>query len=95
MSVFEGAYLAPTKYMRFERVNRPGLKTMVWLVVSHSSGVKLGELKWHSPWRQYVFFPAPETLFNIECMVDISDRIATLMRWRENIRRNLENVKNA
>lgn len=83
-------YLAPTRYLRFELVRRPGRKTMTWVVVSQSSGVKLGEIRWHSPWRQYCFFPSSETIFNVECMNDIVDRIETIMRWRKNIRANLE-----
>jgi hypothetical protein len=94
VSAFEGAYLAPTKYLRFSRSPAPARKTMVWFVISQSSDVKLGEIKWHSPWRQYVFFPAPETLFNTDCLVVIADRIETLMRWRKNMRAHLGNVKN-
>lgn len=85
----QDAWLAPTRYLRFERIPRPIRKTMTWAVVSQSSSVKLGEIRWHSPWRQYVFFPSAETIFNIECMMDICDRIATLMRWRKNIREHL------
>ncbi len=88
----EDAYLQPTRYLRFERIKRPERKTMTWAVVSQSSGVKLGEIRWHPPWRQYVFFPSAETLFNIECMVDICDRISTIMRWRKNIQENLKKV---
>jgi hypothetical protein len=90
MSAYEGAYLAPTRYLRFEQIHRPKRVTMTWAVVSQSSSVKLGEIRWHSPWRQYVFFPSSETLFNIECMVTICDRIQTLMRWRRNVKANLE-----
>lgn len=86
MASNDAVHLAPTRYLRFERMNRPGRKTMTWAVVSQSSGVKMGELRWHGPWRQYVFFPAGETLFNVECMNDICDRIGTMMRWRANIR---------
>ena len=79
----------PTRYLRFERIPFPGRKTTLWAVVSRSSGVSLGQIRWHGPWRQYVFHPAPETIFNVECMVDICDRIETLMRWRKNVRANL------
>jgi len=77
-------FLPPTRYLRFEYIKLPGRKTSTWAVVSRSSSVKLGEIRWHSPWRQYVFFPSAETLFNVECMGDICDRIQTLMRWRRN-----------
>jgi len=90
VSAYEGAYLALTRFLRFEQIHRPKRTTMTWAVVSQSSSVKLGEIRWHSPWRQYVFFPSAETLFNVECMVDICDRIETLMRWRQNVKANLE-----
>lgn len=92
-AVEEGAYanaeLLPTRYLRFQRIPKPGRKTMVWAIVSQSSGVKLGEIRWHAPWRQYCFYPSADTIFNMECMDDICDRIDTLMRWRTNVRRNL------
>lgn len=90
---YAGAHLMPTRYMRFERHDKPGRKTMTWAVVSQSNGVKLGEIRWHSPWRQYCFFPSGETIFNVECMNDIVDRIETVMRWRKNVQANLEEAR--
>jgi hypothetical protein len=86
---YEGAYLQPTKYLRFESEANPGRKTGVWTVVSQSSGFVLGRIAWYRPWRQYVFFPVEETLYNVDCLVAIADRVATCNRWHRNIRANL------
>lgn len=88
-SANKGAWLAPTRYLCFERLPFPGRKTTVWAVVSQSSGVKLGELRWYAPWRQYVLWPERGMVFNRECLADIQDRLDTLMRWRKNVRHNL------
>jgi len=92
---FAGTYLMPTKYLRFERVENPGRKTMVWEVVSQSGGFVLGHIKWHGAWRQYCFFPSAETLFNTDCLDAITDRIATCNRWQRNVRANLRTASPA
>ena len=32
----------------------------------------LGKLKWHGPWRQYVFKSEADCIFNSGCMTDIT-----------------------
>ncbi len=31
----------------------------------------LGVVKWHKYWRQYCFFPEPDTVFNVVCLEDL------------------------
>ena len=48
-------------------------KTRIWGVVSKDTPpVKLGEIKWFSRWRKYAFFPCTDTVFEEECLRDIS-----------------------
>lgn len=56
-------------------------KTNVWDVVS-TSGTPLGKIKWYAAWRQYVFYPWGDTLFNRGCMEDIIAFITTEMDRR-------------
>lgn len=61
-----------SEWLRFDLfAHRP--KTKVWSVVSRSSGAKLGTVKWFARWRQYTFFPEPETTFNAGCLNEIID----------------------
>ena len=59
-----------SRYLEFVMFADTG-KTKVWAVNSLRHGDMLGIIKWYGPWRQYAFFPQPETLFNRECMGDI------------------------
>ena len=70
-----------SRYLEFDRIGYTG-KTDVWDVLSKSQESILGKIKWYGPWRQYCFFPSPNTIFNPECMADISKKIKELMELR-------------
>lgn len=73
------------KYLRFQRspAAEVGKKTQVWCVYKMGSGFLLGEIKWYGPWRQYVFFPSQQTLFNADCLTSIGSVCLDLTRrWR-------------
>ena len=77
-----------SKYLEF--VTQPKRKTQkTWIidVTSRSGGMLLGQIKWYGAWRQYAFYPNPETvtIFNVECMNDI---IAVIKE--ETIKRRLQ-----
>lgn len=46
------------------------LVTKRWRATS-ASGDPLGWIQWYSPWRRYVFFPKPDTLYDASCLLDI------------------------
>ena len=52
-------------YLRFVKTgeSESGL-TERWGVFSESSGDRLGTIRWFGRWRQYAFYPEPETLYN-------------------------------
>ena len=46
-------------------------KTWVYQVNSKRQGSVIGYIKWFPRWRQYAFFPEPETTFSQGCLKDI------------------------
>jgi hypothetical protein len=73
-----------TRYLRFElQPAALGQKTDVWKVVSVRHGNLLGVIKWYGAWRQYVFWPSIETLFNPDCLEEISQVCRGLMALRD------------
>jgi len=73
-----------SEYLTFERdlEAEAGRKTQVVAVISKRHGYTLGFIRWYGPWRQYVFHPESETLFNTGCLVDIQRVIDDLMAAR-------------
>ena len=70
-----------SKYMVFDKAGNTG-KTEIWNVISISNKFILGQIKWFPGWRQYCFFPSPNSVFNIGCMRDIMRVIRDLMDER-------------
>ncbi len=48
-------------------------KTDLYTVTNNHSGGVLGRIKWHGPWRRYVFLPADHTLYSPGCLMDIME----------------------
>jgi hypothetical protein len=50
-------------------------KTNVFSVISKSSDIELGKIKWHPAWRHYCFFPTTEeeTVYSDRCLLSISE----------------------
>ncbi len=47
-------------------------KTDQWTIRPLRGGTDLGVVKWFGRWRQYAFYPASGTIFNPDCMDEIS-----------------------
>jgi hypothetical protein len=47
-------------------------KTCIWNVKSVGNSASLGQVRWFGAWRKYVFYPAPNTLFDYYCLQDIA-----------------------
>lgn len=78
------------KYLRFIRdLLQESGKTQRWQVKSKAN--YLGEIKWYSGWRQYVFYPYRGTLYNYECLDEISKFLFTLNTEHKE-RRDMERV---
>ena len=50
-------------YIEFKEIPTT-TKTKRFEVISKTDGSKLGEIKWHSPYRKYAFFVTCEEYFN-------------------------------
>lgn len=63
-----------TKYLNIELDKMsPSGKTAIYTVTGSENALYLGDIRWYGAWRQYVFFPGAETVFNPECLGDIAD----------------------
>lgn len=72
-----------SEYLHFESLGKSASgKTLVYGVISVTQGDLLGHIRWYGPWRQYCFFPAPGTIWNVGCLNDINQFIARLMAER-------------
>ena len=70
-----------SKYLEFNIIEQKS-KTKIIAVDSKLHGNTLGIIKWYGAWRQYAFYPKHGTLFNIECLNDITNKIKELMNER-------------
>ena len=73
--------MKPKSYVTFS-VLEEKQKTKVYAVQSRSDGDILGEIKWYFGWRQYVFFPADDTIWSRGCLQEIVSFIQKLMDER-------------
>lgn len=71
-----------SKYLEFKQVPFKG-KTKRFEVISKLHGYSLGRISWYGQWRQYVFSPAFETVWNKDCLKDIQDFLNNLMIERK------------
>src|SRR5207249_10513958 len=71
-----------SEYLEFVDVPNHSGKTRKVNVVSKKHGYSLGLIQWYGRWRQYVFVPGPETVFNKQCLCDISDYLQEMMLER-------------
>ena len=60
------------KWITIETIDNDGRKTDVWEVWSKYESCSLGVIKWKANWRKYAFFPSADTVFEQDCMKDIS-----------------------
>ena len=70
-----------SKYLRFVLIGDTG-KTQVYNVLSVTQGSILGRLLWYGPWRQYVFEPQPDTVWNKDCLREVAEYLDNLMAAR-------------
>ena len=59
------------------------LKTSIWEVRAKKDNGLLGEVGWYSKWRQYVFAPCPQTIYEDDCLRDIRDFLLRLEAKRK------------
>ena len=77
-----------SKYLWFVLMSDTG-KTQAYKVTSARHGSILGEIYWYGQWRQYVFEPTPDTIWNKDCLRELGEFLMRLMADRKH---NLEAV---
>ena len=75
------SYPYHTEYLTFTRTQVQGRKTDI-VFVRKRDWTQLGQIKWFGRWRQFCFFPEPETTFNRKCLSEIDVEIEALMAER-------------
>ena len=60
------------KYIHFVEVEKKP-KTLVYSCRNNKSDTELGVIKWHSPWRQYCYFPSCPAVYSVGCLEDINN----------------------
>ena len=75
-------FMEATEMQRLKaRVKQPK-KTKLVAVMSKEHGEWLALIKWHPSWRQYVFKPLHDTIWNPSCLREVCRYIEKLMQER-------------
>lgn len=62
-----------------EPKRRNGKKRKTRLIeLFDTRGILLAQLKWHSGWRTYTFWPTPGTLWDVKCLEDVGSLLHAL-----------------
>jgi hypothetical protein len=51
----------------------PSGKTMTWAIRASADDTYLGYVTWSGPWRQYVFATTGNTIWNPDCLNEVSE----------------------
>ena len=70
--------------VQYPKKSRPR-KTKSWNVQNVHNDAMLGEIKWYGPWRNFVFYPCPDTLYDERCLTIIKDfMVMKKADWKAN-----------
>ena len=73
-----------SKWLQFDKCrDSPSGKTSLWEVTNKENGSLLGSIKWWGAWRQYVFLPADDCVFNRGCLRDLAAFLDEAMAARD------------
>lgn len=67
--------------------------TKIFKIISKEGDLDLGTIKWYSAWRCYAFYPEANTIFEKDCLQDITDFIKNLMEERKKIKESTAEMK--
>ena len=73
-----------SQFLEFKEIPAPALKTKVVDVLSQRSGERLAQIKWYGPWRCYTLHPVSMTIWNEQCLMDVTSYINRLKAERAN-----------
>ena len=69
-----------TKWLYFKKHKR-GFKKLTdkYDVCTKEGNVIIGTIQWYSSFRKYSFFPGPNTVYETQCLKDLSEFLIKLM----------------
>lgn len=73
-----GLHFASNPYLTFQDMTPDGRLTRIVEVIAVRDGTLLGLIRWFGSWRQYVFAPEPECVFNVGCLKTIEQNVGVL-----------------
>lgn len=76
-----------SKWITIEETTFGDKKTKTFFILSKENRDVLGSIKWYGAWRKYSFFPADNTLFESQCMMDIVEFMNSLMEERKELKK--------
>lgn len=75
----DGDWIMEFKYFVIDKqAPKPGCKTSRYPLRSRNGDYILGVIKWYGAWRQFCFFPQPETLWSVGCLHDVQQAMASI-----------------
>ena len=74
------------KWIKFKEILNPKRKTSVWECKNFSDEL-LGEIRWLTGWRQYIFEAEAWIVMNHQCLKDVADFLDQL-----NLNQKIHNV---
>lgn len=61
-------------FVRFAEVEAPkNFKTKIWDVTTLDRSGLVGQVRWFTQWRKYVFHASANTIFDFDCMTEIAE----------------------
>ncbi len=81
IKTFEELSYPEPKWIKFVLVEQKP-KTSIYNVLTKDDDLFLGQIKWFPKWRCYSFFPGNNTIFEKNCLKDITNFIEKIMSER-------------
>ena len=67
-----------SEYLKFKLLEQKGKIKITEVLSKSHNNTRLGVIRWHGAWRQYVYYPESFTLYSKGCMEDIITYIEKL-----------------
>ena len=78
------------KYIKFVEFLVVTTKTRVFDILNKDTHCIIGTIRWYGPWRKYSFFPEPNTVFESQCLSDITKFLNDLMLERKLVKQKIK-----
>lgn len=74
------------KYITVKEIKEPGRKTPIYCLSNSQNDYFLGMIKWNPGWRKFCFYPSIDTLFDNQCLLDISNFIKNITEKEKEVK---------